>query len=102
MVVQCSLLSLVMLKRTEKLGSSIMMLTYMLSEVARFFSTFGLMMMIFLMLNSMLNSDFTDVEEQDYWGNFLNLYKSLNGKSVLQHFTTLPGQVFITTYIYIF
>jgi len=52
-----------MLQRTVQLGSSIMMLTFMLGEVVRFFSTFGILMGIFLIIGSMLNPEFTGATE---------------------------------------
>ena len=102
LVIQCCMMIMFMLERTVQLGQSIMMLTFMIGEVVRFFCTFGTLLSIFLMIGAMLNSEFTGVSNQQYWQVFINLYSTFNGKSVLDKYQTVFGQIYINSYMYVF
>ena len=54
-VIQLTMISIIMLQRTQYLGELIMMLNQMISELGRFFSTFGLLIGLFLLIGRMLN-----------------------------------------------
>jgi len=86
LIIQSSIAILYMLQRTQYLGQTIMMLTFMISEILRFFATFGIIMIIFIIVGGMLKSDLKYTGEYSYWNSFLDLYKTLNGERVLHEF----------------
>lgn len=55
-VCQYSLIMIVMLQRTQKLGELIMMVSQMINEVKKFFITFGLPLGVFIIIDRMLNT----------------------------------------------
>jgi len=63
-----------------------MMLTFMISEILRFFATFGIVMVIFIIVGGMLKSDLKYDGEYSYWRSFIDLYKTFNGAKVLSEF----------------
>ena len=56
-MIQLTCLSIIMLQRTQYLGELIMMLDQMTNELVRFFATFGLIIILFLLVGRMLSSE---------------------------------------------
>jgi hypothetical protein len=55
-----------MLQRTQYLGELIMMLDQMTNELVRFFATFGLVIILFLLIGRMLSSELKEVHTSFY------------------------------------
>mmetsp|Transcript_12390 Transcript_12390/g.19306 ORF Transcript_12390/g.19306 Transcript_12390/m.19306 type:complete len:183 (+) Transcript_12390:4230-4778(+) len=91
LIIQSSIAILYMLQRTQYLGQTIMMLTFMISEIMRFFATFGIIMLIFIIVGAMLQSDLKYDGEYSYWQSFIDLYKTFNGAKVLHEFQVPLG-----------
>ena len=56
-IIQLSVISIFMLQRTKELGGVILMLTQMVDELVRFFTTFGLIIILFLMVGRFLSEE---------------------------------------------
>jgi len=56
-IVQSSLMSIMMLQRTQYLGELIMMLSQMMSELTKFFATFGLIIGLFLLIGRLMSTE---------------------------------------------
>jgi len=56
-ITQSSIISIIMLQRTQYLGQLIMMLQQMMTEFSKFFLTFGLIIAMFLIIGRMLGSE---------------------------------------------
>jgi len=65
-IVQLCVISVKMLQRTQYLGELIMMLSQMGNELIRFFSTFGLIIGLFLLIGRMLSEEFK-FERAYFW-----------------------------------
>ena len=80
-----------MLQRTSGLGGVIMMLSFMVSEVMKFFSVFGLLLSIFMIIGTMLVYQVKINPEYSYWLTFIDMYRTLNGDEVLEEYTVPSG-----------
>jgi hypothetical protein len=78
-IVQSSSISIMMLQRTQFLGELIMMLTMMQAELVKFFSTFGLIILIFLFLGRFLSSELK-FESASFFEIILDLFNAFNGQ----------------------
>mmetsp|Transcript_11798 Transcript_11798/g.18118 ORF Transcript_11798/g.18118 Transcript_11798/m.18118 type:complete len:144 (+) Transcript_11798:596-1027(+) len=74
-VVQCALISILMLQRTRFLGELIIMLQEMITEMLKFFFTFGLIIAIFLMVGRLLLYEL----KKDKFYIFIDLFDAMNG-----------------------
>jgi hypothetical protein len=74
-----SLMMIVMLQNTQKLGELIMMVNHMISELQKFITTFGLMIVIFIIVGRLLNAEFK-TEESSIFQIVLDIFDGLNGK----------------------
>lgn len=57
LVIQITALLILMLKRTQYLGEIIQMLGEMVGELLRFFTTFGLIIVLFLLIGRFLSTE---------------------------------------------
>lgn len=67
------------------------MLAFMVSEVVRFFTTFGMMLGIFVVVGTILDYQFRAEPEHSYWVGFINLYRAFNGNQILTEYISLGG-----------
>lgn len=94
---------ILMLERTKSLGEAIMMLRVIINEMVRFFSTFGIIIVIYLVIGQLLGRYVAiDVEESSYWNNFHNLFNAMNGSPEFTIFTNPDGQFYILSFLMIF
>jgi hypothetical protein len=77
------------------------MLTQMGSELVRFFMTFGLVIILFLIIGRMLSSEFR-FERAEFWQTFLDLFNAFNGNQEFGMFTMPAGQVYIGFFMFFF
>lgn len=89
-MIQLCILSIVMLQRTHDLGGVILMLTMMIDELIRFFSTFGLIIILFLLMGRFLSEQLL-YEVASYWDTFLNIFNAFNGKPNFDQFKVPVG-----------
>ena len=78
LIVQLCTLSIIMLQRTQYLGELITMLSQMMNELLKFFSTFGLFIVLFLLLGRMLSSELK-YDHVSFYEAFLDLFNAFNG-----------------------
>jgi hypothetical protein len=90
-----------MLKRTQFLGELIQMLSEMIGELMRFFTTFGLVIFLFLLIGRFLSEELQS-NIASYWAVFLDLFDAFNGKPHFENFTQPAGQMYIATFLFIF
>ena len=102
LVIQLTILSVMMLQRTNHLGELIMMLTQMISELGRFFVTFGLLIGLFLLIGRILNQQLQSKIEGSYWTVFLTLFNAFNGKPEFEKFDMPIGQIYIGVFMFMF
>lgn len=67
-----------MLQRTAYLGELIIMLTQMQAELLKFFSTFGILIIMFVFIGRFLSSEIK-TESSSYLEIILDLFNALNG-----------------------
>ena len=79
-----------------------MMLIQMISELGKFFATFGLLIGLFLMVGRILNDQLQSKIEGSYWSVFLNLFNAFNGKPEFDQFDMPIGQVYIGVFMFLF
>jgi hypothetical protein len=77
-VVQSCAISIMMLQRTAYLGELIIMLTQMQAELLKFFSTFGILIVMFVFIGRFLSSEIKE-ESSSYLQIILDLFNALNG-----------------------
>ena len=94
-------MSIIMLQRTQYLGELIMMLDQMKNELVRFFLTFGLIILIFLLLGRLLSSELKYVPVTIF-DSFIDLFNALNGNINFHEFTLPIGQTYIAFFMYLF
>lgn len=68
-----------MLQRTAYLGELIMMLTMMQAELAKFFSTFGLIILIFVFIGRFLSTELK-YHSATFYEIILDLFNAFNGQ----------------------
>jgi len=90
-----------MLQRTTYLGELIMMLDQMKNELSRFFLTFGLVIIVFLLLGRMLSTEFKFIPAS-FFEAFLDLFNAFNGNINFTLWTTPIGQIYIVILMYLF
>jgi hypothetical protein len=73
----------------------------MKNELFRFFLTFGLVIVVFLLLGRMLSSEFKYVPAS-FFEAFLDLFNAFNGSIDFTLWTTPIGQIYIVIFMYIF
>lgn len=78
-VCQYSLIMIVMLQRTQKLGELIMMVNQMISELKKFLITFGLPLGLFIIIGRQLNSELK-IEAASFFQIILDIFDGFNGK----------------------
>ena len=101
LIIQLCVISINMLQRTQYLGELIMMLDQMGNELVRFFSTFGLIVGLFLLIGRMLSEELK-FERASFWQAFLDLFTAFNGNQDFSVFTTPAGQVYIGLFMFLF
>jgi hypothetical protein len=94
-------ISVIMLQRTTYLGELIMMLDQMKNELSRFFLTFGLVIIVFLLLGRMLSTEFK-FTPASFFEAFLDLFNAFNGNIDFTLWTTPIGQIYIVIFMYMF
>lgn len=77
------------------------MLNQMADELVRFFSTFGLIIILFLFIGRFLNNEVT-LKLNNYWDMFLNIFNAFNGKPNFEVFRVPFGQIYIGVFLFIF
>lgn len=77
-IFQSCMISVIMLQSTQYLGELIMMLDQMKNELIRFFATFGLIIVSFLLVGRMLGSELK-YENATFWEVFMDLFNAFNG-----------------------
>lgn len=100
-IIQSSMISVIMLQRTQYLGELIMMLDQMKNELIRFFATFGLIIVSFLLVGRMLGSELK-YENATFWEVFMDLFNAFNGNQNFADFKMPIGQSYIAVFMYIF
>ena len=100
-IIQSSIISVLMLQRTQYLGELIMMLGIMISELSRFFATFGLIIGLFLLIGRMLGTELKR-EHASFFEVGLDLFDALNGNQKFSDFIVPLGQTYIGTFMYLF
>lgn len=78
-----------------------MMLQQMMNEFFRFFSTFGLIIGLFLLIGRMLSSELK-METASFFVIFLDLFNAFNGNMNAEEFTMPIGQSYIAIFMYMF
>jgi len=73
----------------------------MKNELSRFFLTFGLVIIVFLLLGRMLSSEFKYIPSS-FFGAFIDLFNAFNGNIDFTLWTTPIGQIYIVIFMYIF
>jgi len=86
LVIQVTAILIIMLKRTLYLGELIQMLTEMVGELVRFFTTFGVIILLFLLIGRFLSEQLQE-KIVSYWQMFLELFDAFNGKPYFSNFT---------------
>lgn len=84
-IIQLCITSIFMLQRTKDLGGVILMLNQMVDELVRFFTTFGLIIILFLFIGRFLSEQLL-FSAKDYWETFLNIFDAFNGKPNFEQF----------------
>ena len=77
------------------------MLQQMMNEFFRFFSTFGLIIGLFLLIGRMLSSELK-METASFFVIFLDLFNAFNGNMNAEEFTMPIGQSYIAIFMYMF
>lgn len=78
-----------------------MMLDQMKNELIRFFATFGLIIVSFLLVGRMLGSELK-YENATFWEVFMDLFNAFNGNQNFADFKMPIGQSYIAVFMYIF
>lgn len=78
-----------------------MMLDQMKNELSRFFLTFGLVILVFLLLGRMLSTEFK-FNPASFFEAFLDLFNAFNGNIDFTLWTTPIGQIYIVIFMYMF
>jgi len=73
----------------------------MMSEFSRFFLTFGLVIITFLLIGRMLGSELKDVNA-GFLDMFIDLFNSFNGNMNSADFKMPIGQVYIASFMFMF
>jgi hypothetical protein len=100
-VCQYSLIMIVMLQRTQKLGELIMMVNQMISELKKFLITFGLPLGLFIIIGRQLNSELK-IEAASFFQIILDIFDGFNGKQDFTQYQFPQGKIFITLFVFIF
>lgn len=100
-IIQSSTISIMMLQRTQFLGELIMMLTMMQAELLKFFSTFGLVILIFIFLGRFLSTEIL-FADASFYEIILGLFNALNGNQDFNSYTTPVGQSYIAVFMFVF
>ena len=97
--VLATLISIVMLQRTQAMGELIMMCNQMMVELFKFFATFGLYLLIVTVIGIMLKELFR-LESTSNFGVVLDLFNAFNGIAEYSQFTVPIGQSYIALFMY--
>ena len=79
-IIQYSSISVLMLQRMSYIGELITMMSYMIPEMVRFFSTFALIMILFLLTGRFMGSELRE-EKSTFFTVILDLFDGLMGNS---------------------
>jgi len=71
--------SIVMLQRTQKLGELIMMVQQMINELQKFILTFGILILLFILLGYMLNLEIR-IGGATFTQIIFDIFDGLNGR----------------------
>lgn len=99
LMVLVTILQILILERTEFMGQLILMCKYMIEELAKFFATFGLFILITIYAGFILNS----ILKLEVGTNFeivLDLFNALNGIGDYSEFTSPIGQAYFAGFMY--
>lgn len=77
------------------------MLTMMQAELAKFFSTFGLIILIFVFIGRFLSTELK-YHSATFYEIILDLFNAFNGQLDIQAFRMPVGQTYIATFMYLF
>jgi len=100
-IIQSAGISIMMLQRTQYLGELIMMLTMMQAELVKFFSTFGLIILIFVFIGRFLSTELK-FESATFYEIILDLFNAFNGNQDFEVFKMPVGQSYIAIFMYLF
>ena len=89
-VVLSTIISVIMLQRTKQMGELIMMCNQMVVELLKFFATFGLYLVITLVIGIMLKGMYR-TEETTEFGVLLDLFNAFNGIADFAFFSVPYG-----------
>jgi hypothetical protein len=79
LVVLYTLIIIIMLQRTQKLGELIMMVGHMVHEFEKFITTFGLLIGLFIIVGMQLSTELK-VEETSVFQTVLDIFDGFNGR----------------------
>ena len=100
LVILYAVVMIMMLQRTQKLGELIMMVSQMVSELRKWLLTFGLMLVLFILLGRQLN-EILKKEKPSFFKVFQDIFDGLNGQQKFEQYTQ-EGTVFITLFVFLF
>mgnify|MGYP006092092429 CR=1 FL=1 len=100
LIILYATIMIMMLQRTQKLGELIMMVGQMVSELKKWLLTFGLLIILFILLGRQLN-EILKKEKSSFFEVFQDIFDGLNGQQNFDDYTK-EGTIFITLFVFIF
>lgn len=73
----------------------------MKNELSKFFLTFGLIIVVFLLLGRMLSTEFK-YTPASFFDAFLDLFNAFNGNIIFKSWTFPIGEIYIVIFMYMF
>lgn len=93
-----SLNFLSMLRRTENVGPSIIMMLALRIDLFRFFLAFALPLVALLLIGVFNTQEFTE-DGLDAWGLFMQLFSAFTGEQDFGSFQKYAGQTYLSLFI---
>ena len=87
-----------MLRRTDNVGPSIIMMVALRFDLLKFFIAFGLPLVCILMIGVFNSRDFT-YDNLDAWGLFIQLFSAFTGEQEFSLFKEYAGQIYLVLFI---
>ena len=100
-VIQFTLVLIIMLEKTQGLGELIMMILHMVDQFRKFIFTFGLLIVLFIMINLTLKNEFKQ-QRISFLEIMQDILNAFYGKPEFSFFTQPDGQLFIMLFVYVF
>ena len=89
-----TLIAIFLLKRTQQFGYIIVMISHMIFEIGKYFSTFGALFFIFLVVLRLCHI-FLKVQIQSLYDTFLDIFDAFIGNTRIYEYNYPEGQFFI-------